>query len=61
MLDIQICMHYSEADGEALQRFEVKSGIYAGLFLQDVRLGQMQIAIIFESSDANIKLVTGTT
>lgn len=31
----------------ALKRFEVKSTIYAGLFLQDVRLGQMEIAINF--------------
>lgn len=40
---------------------DLKSRVYAGLLLQDVRVGLMQIAIIFESSDADIKLVTGTT
>lgn len=58
MLEIWISMYYSEADGWARKRFEVKSRESTDLFLQDVRVGQMQIAFIFESSDTDIKLVT---
>lgn len=56
MLDIP-SIYYSETDGWAPKRFEVESRICTGLFLQAVRLGQMQIAIIFESSDVGVRLV----